>query len=163
MNLGVVASFYAEYEKSLERHEESLSIFREIDNRMGVAISLHNLANVAFRTNDISTARDRLSQSLALRRAIGDQLGTALALEGFAAMTARADPVRGAQIWGAAERFREQINAPLTPDDRERYDAQIADTVRESQDDRFRRAWQRGRSLSVEQAIQLALERLERD
>jgi predicted ATPase/DNA-binding SARP family transcriptional activator len=60
--------------------EESLAIRRELDNRSGVAVSLHNLGLVAEQQGDLAAARSLYEESLALRRKLGGRLGIAMSL-----------------------------------------------------------------------------------
>jgi len=61
-------------------YDESLALFRGIDDRRSVATVLGNMAYVAASGGEIETERTLLEESLALRREIGDKWGIALAL-----------------------------------------------------------------------------------
>jgi non-specific serine/threonine protein kinase len=72
-------------------------------------------------------------------------------------------PVCDAGLWGAAERLREAIGAPLPPNEQRRRERQVAVARAALGDDAaFDRAWQEGRAMTLEQAIAGAL-RLEDD
>ena len=92
-------------------------------------------------------------------REVGDRWGIAFALEGVAAVEAAFGSwLHAARTWGAAERLREEIGAPLPPNERPRYDRRVAVVRAALRDDAaFTRAWQQGRALTIEQAIALAL------
>ena len=60
--------------------EESLAIFRELDDRAGIAQSLNNLGNVAIEQGDYPAARALYEESLAIRRELGDRRGMATVL-----------------------------------------------------------------------------------
>ena len=47
--------------------EEALALFREIDNRFGVARALQNLAVLALRKGDLAAARTHINETLRLR------------------------------------------------------------------------------------------------
>jgi len=47
---------------------EALALFREIDNRFGIARALQNLAVLALRQGDRAAARTHINESLRLRR-----------------------------------------------------------------------------------------------
>jgi hypothetical protein len=69
------------------------------------------------------------------------------------------DGLRAAHIAGAAERLREQIGSPLTTDERLRHERRMAAVrVALGEDDAFERAWQKGRAMSSEQAIEISLQ-----
>ena len=100
-------------------------------------------------------------ESCLICRELGDQQGIAFGTEELAGIVAAlGDSLRAARIWGSAARLREEIRSPLTLRDRARYDRRVA-AARASLGDgaAFERAWQDGRDLSIEQAIELALEK----
>jgi hypothetical protein len=67
--------------------------------------------------------------------------------------------LRAARIWGVTERLRAEIGNPLRSKDRSRHDQHVAAVRAVSSDDvAFDCAWQEGAALTVEQAIELALE-----
>ena len=67
--------------------------------------------------------------------------------------------LRAARIWGAAERLREEIGSPLPPNDGPATTGAWPRPARRLGDDAaFDRAWQEGRALTLEQAIELTLE-----
>ncbi len=68
---------------------------------------------------------------------------------------AQGDSLRAARIWGAAQRLREEIASPPPAED-SKFDARVAAARAAMGDDAgFDRAWQEGRTLTLEQAIEL--------
>jgi predicted ATPase/class 3 adenylate cyclase len=59
----------------IARFEESLRLYREADDRKGVARSLMNLGNVRSRAGEYGQARALFEESLALYRALDDPVG----------------------------------------------------------------------------------------
>ena len=84
----------------------------------------------------------------------------ACALEGpAAAVAALGSFLRAARIWGAAQRLREEIGSPLAPNERSGYDRHLeAARAALGDDANFDHAWQEGRAMTLEEAIELALE-----
>ncbi len=157
-NLGNVAYDQGDYPSARALYEESLAIHREMGDRWGIAASLNNLGNVACDQGDYPSARALHEESLAIRRELGDQRGIAQSLEGLAPVAAAlAEPHRAARIWGAAERLREEIGAPLPPNERPRYERQVATARAALGSETFAAAWAEGRAMSMEQAIDYAL------
>jgi hypothetical protein len=65
---------------------------------------------------------------------------------------------RACRIWGAAERLREAIGSPMPPGDRPDYERRVAAARAAMGDDAaFTRAWQDGRAMTQEQAMEYAL------
>lgn len=156
-NLGIVAFEQGDYESARTMNEESLAIRRELGDRRGISLSLGNLANLALRGGDLLAARALGAESLVIGREIGDQRQIAHALDGLAAVHAgMASPVHAAHIWGAVERLREAASLP-SPIGQSDYDAAVAMARAQCVGDDFSRAWQEGRTLTLEQAVVLAL------
>jgi hypothetical protein len=77
---------------------------------------------------------------------------------GYVAL-AIAGPVPAARVWGAAERLREEIGAPLHDYERARYERELAAARAAAADEAaFALAWKEGRGMTIEAAIELALD-----
>jgi len=159
-NLGYLAFQQGEYSTACARHEESLAIRRELKDPGGIAFSLSGLADVALQQGDYSAAGAYLSDALSIRRELGDKMGIAELLEKQAAvMSAVGRALRAAHIGGAAERLREEIGSPLEPDERLRHERHMAAArAALGGEAAFNRAWNEGRAMSSEQAIEISLE-----
>jgi predicted ATPase/class 3 adenylate cyclase len=159
-NLGDVAHEQGDCASARTLNDESLAIMRELGDRWGIALSLGNLGAVAFDEGDYSAARALYDECLAICRELGDRRAIASALEGLAAAVATVGScLRAARVWGAAERLREEVGSPLSPNERTRYDPRVAAARAALGDDAaFDRAWLEGRALTLEQAIELALD-----
>lgn len=96
-----------------------------------------------------------------MREEIGDRHGIAFSFEGLAATALATGAIlRAARLWGAAERLREEIGAPLTPSRRPDVEKAIA-AARASlgaDDTTFDAAWREGRAMTLEQAAAYALD-----
>ena len=160
-NLGMVAEYYrGDYPAAQRLHEEALAIRRELGDRWGIANSLLNLGTTAFDQQDYASARAQLTESLSMQRELVDRLGIIGSLEALAAIDFVAGRVEaGARQCGHAARLREEIGAPFPPWERIRYDRQIASgRALLGNDVVFDQAWQEGRSMTLEQALQYVQE-----
>jgi predicted ATPase/DNA-binding winged helix-turn-helix (wHTH) protein/Tfp pilus assembly protein PilF len=159
-NLGYVAFLQGQSSAARTLHEESLAIRRELKDSGGIAYSLSGLGDVALQQGDHSAAGAFFRDSLAIRRELGDKMGVAELLEKQAAVMAAVGKVlHAARIAGAAERLREEIGCPLTPGERIAHDRHMAAARAALGDDAaFNRAWNDGRALSLEQAIENSLQ-----
>lgn len=158
-NLGAVAKASGDLDAARALFEESLAIYRELADLFGIAISLSNLGSVAYDRSDHAGAWKLQEESLVIRRKLGDRRGIAESLEGLAAvMSARAQARQAVRIWGATERLREEIGAPLSPTERADHDLQVS-AARAAIPDHtaFELTWQEGRAMTLEQAIEFAL------
>lgn len=138
---------------------ESLVIVRELGDRMSIALSLTNHGAVACDQGEFVTARELFTESLVNLKELGDRRNIASALEGLAAVAAALDgPLHAARLWGAVERLRREIGAPPAGYAKAGVDTRVA-AARAAMGDEaaFVQAWQEGRALTLEKAIELAL------
>ncbi len=160
-NLGLVAYERGDYSAAHALLEEGLAIMRELGDRSGIATSLNTLGSVAFERGDYVAANALNRDSLTIRRALGERRTIATTLDGLADGAAALGSLLGAaRIWGAAARLREDIGVALPPNERPRYEGRVAAARAVLGDNAaFDRAWQEGRALTLEQAVELALEK----
>ena len=81
MGAGTLAGVQADHPAMQAAYEESLVLWRALDDRQGIARALHNLAGVAAGQGDPATATATFAESLRLYEALGDQGGVASILE----------------------------------------------------------------------------------
>jgi hypothetical protein len=119
---------------------------------------LLNLTLVALDAPDPDAAAQTCREVLELCRDIGDRCGaTARCLEVAASVAAaRGGGARSARLLGAAAALREAVGAPLPAAERLEHDAWVSAAVALLGGAQYGALWREGRSLSVEQAVQLA-------
>jgi non-specific serine/threonine protein kinase len=159
-NLGFVACYQGDYASARTYLEESLTIQRQIGNQSAMAYSLMGLGHVAHAQGDNASARTYHEESLTIRREIGSRWGIAYSLEAFAELANSAGVAdQAAQLWGAAEALREEIGSPLSPEEQEAYERTVASASGLLGEETFTTAWAKGRTMTLDEAIALALER----
>jgi predicted ATPase/transcriptional regulator with XRE-family HTH domain len=115
-------------------------------------------AALALLTGNTRRARSLFRRALATFRELKDQWGMAEALEAFSALSAANGMAgRSARLAGAAEAFRDAFGARALPVDRVSIDAYLATAKRSVGHRLWREAWEVGRQLELEDAIDLAL------
>ncbi|HLY26500.1 MAG TPA: hypothetical protein VKQ72_09185, partial [Aggregatilineales bacterium] len=146
------------------RHEASLPLFRETATQhlgnLGEAFAYQGLGETALaQGGDAALAARHLHHALALFRDLGYQSGQAWCLAGLAgAAELDEDPERAARLWGAAEVQRQAIGcrpAPAARATRERLTTAASEQLGE---EAFDAAWAEGQAMTMEQAIELALQ-----
>jgi hypothetical protein len=87
----------------------------------------------------------------------GNRRRVADCLDGLAAVYARnGELVRAARLMGASQLLRERIAIPIAPAELPEYERQVHELRSALPAADYDRAWEEGRSLSLEQAIALA-------
>ena len=157
-NLGTTAFVQGDLPTAQANYEEALAVCRELgDRKIGYIIGA--LGSVASARSDYAAARALHQQALGIHRELRDQGGLAWALEGVAFASAVSLPRDAARSWGAAERLREELSMPLPLNTRPEYAQRVAAARAAVGDDAaFDLAWQAGRAMSIEQAVQYALD-----
>jgi hypothetical protein len=140
---------------------EALEGQREFGNKLGTAKTLIWLGTVSHDLGDILPAKMQLREALLIEQAVaGSTVSMAQGLEAFAGLSLHwASPIDAARLWGRAQRLREEIGSPLGIAERDRYQRQVAAARNALQDDpAFDLAWNEGRSMILEEAVQWAMQ-----
>ena len=158
-NLGIASDEQGDTAAARARFGECLAISRELGDQHAIAMTLHRLAMIHSRERDHAAAKVLYVESLMILRDLGLRGRIVYSLEELGTVTAAlGSPVRAARMWGAEERLREEIGLPKPPDELQHADQCIRDARAALGDDTaFDRAWQEGRAMTQEQAIEYAL------
>ena len=161
-NLGDLAALLDDKAAARRLFEESLAIRRELNDRAGIARVLLGLADLAHAQGEPATSLRLLAENLSITRDLGDQLAISHALEGLADVArAFGDVEREVRLRGHAQRLRETMDYSIPPAMQPRH-GRTLETARAALGDgaAFDRAWQAGRAMTLEQAVELALQAL---
>jgi DNA-binding CsgD family transcriptional regulator len=136
-------------------------IRKELSSPWGIARGMYYLAGLSMVQRDYATARTCYEACLDLLREVGDREFLASCLEELAAVVVALESEKrsvseifwAAQLWGAAERLREVIGAPIPPVHRAAYEQAVALAYSMVGRQAFRAVWTQGRSMTPEQAL----------
>lgn len=157
--LGEAARCRKDHEAAITRYREALQIRRDHGDRWEMGILLANMAQAMVMDGDSEAAIACAREGVLIAREVGDLDLIGLHLEAFAgAAVARGDATAAAQLLGAAEALREQTSVIL-----ERPDAMFVGSVRSRilelrEPDSAEVLREQGRSMTAEDALDLALE-----
>jgi tetratricopeptide (TPR) repeat protein len=158
-NLGMVAEYRHDHPAARRLHEEAMAVRRELGDRWGIANSLINLGVVAVAQGDYPSSRSLLTESLAMFRDLADRLGIVSSLEALADLAfASGQPKRGVRLYGYAARLRDEIGYTFQSRNRLDYDHSMVSARASIGDAAFELAWQEGHAMTLEQAIEYALQ-----
>jgi len=156
LGLGDLARLRSHPGEAHTRYVEALAILREIGARPEIARCLAGLGRVAMDLGAIEQARRHLARSLRLSHATGARIGVARGLEAFAHLAIHENrPELAVQLAGAAAALRETAGLPPLPG--ARTESYLA-PARRLGDPAVARLWARGRALTSEAAVALALD-----
>jgi non-specific serine/threonine protein kinase len=147
-----------EYPAAKHLLEEALANWNAVGGLKGAAWTLLDCARLALAQGNDAMAETYFSESLATCREVGDRWGVVLGLEGFVTVAVRARRGEYAlHLAGAAAAMRE--SAQLTPTARQA--AWLAEDLalarRLVPNTRYAAAWETGRAMSSDDAVELAL------
>lgn len=159
LNLGMARIALDDFEGARAALGDALGHYAAIDDQRFQARSRGYLGLVSLATGDLAQAQTLFAQSLRAFDALAEPAGTAEALSGLAAVAAASgDPSLAATLTGAAQRLRESIVGSELPLER-RILARYLEQSRGSADpDGWARALERGRRLSLDDVVAVALE-----
>ena len=159
LNLGMLKHQQGQPDNATMLLEESLAISRELRDRRGVSWALNSLGLIALEQDKWERAMPLLYESLAIKQDLGDKENLALCLERLAiAAVTQEQPVRAVKLLGAMKALREAIGSPLAPDNRSHYFGIVAGARAKMDGPTFTEAWTAGQAMTLEQAIQYALQ-----
>jgi predicted ATPase/class 3 adenylate cyclase len=153
--IGNLLYYSKSYDRAIRALDEAIDLFRKQGNVFGLGWALHTRALCALRTQDVAGGRTYVREALQLFSKGGDVSGITLLLDdaGEVAM-AEGNRTAGIQLAAAAAAHQGTSGTGLgsilnVEESRTRHD-----TVLGEEDER---AWTEGHSMTIEQAVALAL------
>ena len=139
--------------------EESLRVARETGAPNLIALALNNLSDTMARISGYDEETWAMTREcLRLYQQMDSTWGITMVLQACAQEAmALGRPEQAVRLAGAAEAHRERIGVPIQSIDIEAYEQFVAD-MRSTLESGFDAVWQDGTGLSIDQAIDLALE-----
>lgn len=140
-------------------YQESLDRIRPLNYKLGIACGLHKLGQVARLTGQPQIARDRLREALVLQHEVANKQGIVECLAALGGLALEDGQIgRAVQLLGAAEALLAELDAPLSPPDRDQLLRDVA-AVREAVGaGNYHGPVDMGNPLSWESAVELGLQ-----
>ena len=156
--LGVGAQIDGDLLEARDWMTQRLALVRATGNDFLTASEAANLAMVERQLGDLETAETLEREALEIERRIGGQFVTPFAISGLASIaTERGEFERAATLVGAAEAIMDAQHMAWPPDERPHYERLLADLPGAMGSDAFETARERGRSMSLGDAVAFAL------
>jgi predicted ATPase/DNA-binding XRE family transcriptional regulator len=159
-NLGVAAWMLGDLDRARVLCEEALELNQQIGFVAERAEMLDSLALIVRDQRDLVEAEKLLAEGLRLCRTGTSRAGaTAVCLEGMAGVAAvRGRVERAGALFGAVHALRERTGRSIWPINRRVSERDLAAARQALGEVRFTEAWEEGRAMTEEQAIDYALE-----
>lgn len=156
---GRIAIHRKEYNEARTWIDKALQAYRETGAWFNVIVAKSELAHMERELGNSAVALEIYRETLVAFREVGHLGAVAHQLEcfGFIALTQN-QIERALRLFAAATALREKGGTPMTPDGQVYLDEQIRGVREKLDSKRYDLIWSTGRNLSVEQAIQMALQ-----
>jgi predicted ATPase len=161
-NMGIAAQLMGDLEQAESSYQQSLDVARQIDDPISIGSALANLGEIAQLRGDIEASKHIFRDSLIVWQRLDHRLPMAHCLELLAGIDIeQGRAAEAVELLGAASVVREEIDVPVEPFNMTRYQADRAAALEALGEEAFDSCWQRGRSMDLEGAVDLAMIDLE--
>ena len=156
-NLAESATDRGDYESAQALHEESLTLKRAQNDEWSIANSLMSLAALARLQGDHQQAVNLSQEGLTLFQKIGDTTNISFCMLEFSAIAAiQGQSQLAVQLYAAADTLLKALGYPRDYPYRAESEQPLATVLARMGEARFNAAWEDGRALALDQAIELA-------
>jgi predicted ATPase len=156
-NLAMVQLLSSQLDRAESLAQRSLAENRALGHELHTAGSLSVLGAIALKRGRRQEAAAALTESLATYRDLSETTSTLDSVE-LLALTFPPDRAAIAtQCWAAVEADRERLGLSAPQVVQEVIERSVKECRRELGEQRFQESWSRGRSLSIDEVIELAL------
>jgi tetratricopeptide (TPR) repeat protein len=156
---GRLAGHLGDIETARARLDETVEISKRMGNKRMVYSGRSELAHILREHGLLDEAFDIYREVIPGWKELGHRAAIAHELECLAyILTKRGRLERAAALFGAAESLRERIDTEMTSLERIEYAKEVASLRAGMTETDFKRCWDRGRSLTMDAAIELAFQ-----
>jgi tetratricopeptide (TPR) repeat protein len=157
--LGMAARFQGRFEEARERFAPLLTVFHDMGDQHRANMIHSECAHMERLEGHHDKAESMYRETILEWQRLGHRAAVANQLECFAFIAkVHEQTERATNLFGAAEKLREIIKIPMSEVEQVEYDREVADLKANMDEKEFTSLWAVGRSMTMEQAIQLALE-----
>ncbi len=157
--LGNLTYWERDYVAAHSLQTESLTVKRQWGEKRGIAFSVWSLGKVAHAQGDYRAARSLYEEALDTMRQLEDKGGIPFVLEAFGYLAVTEGQLqRAARLLGAAETLRQITGSALPVVSRADHNREVASIHHHLGEEGFATAWAEGRVMTLDQAIDYALQ-----
>jgi len=158
LGTGMHESQRGNYETAKKIFEDGVNIFKSIRHINFQLVLTSEIGHIERRTGNLTQAKSIYQETLRNWQIIGNRSAIAHQLEcfGFLAI-ADEEPQRAIKLFSTAETLRDKIQSPMTDLEQAEYSQSVAQVRAMLPEAEFNVLWAEGKSMTMKQAIQLAL------
>lgn len=158
LGMGMGARFQGRFEHARQYFDEGLRIFKHIGHKGLMALVTSEIAHTQRAVGNYVEAKQTYRETIKVFQDYGNRPAVAHQLECFAMLAvAEEEPQLAAKLFGAAEAIREMTGHKPTDEEQAEETQSISRLRSMLPEVEFNALWAEGKSLTMEQAIQLAL------
>lgn len=157
--LGELMRLRGDYDQAAKFYEEDFEILKKARNRVALLDPTFNLAWVLLNQGNYLRAQALFEDSMQLFKEDADTNGMIICIGGFAGLLCMtAKPKQAAKLFGVVEGLLESVGmiGRMDTAEQKELDHYIAAVRRLLDKDIFAKAWEEGRTMTLEQAIEFA-------
>ena len=137
--------------------EESLTVFEGSNDSRGIAEVLLEMGRIAHLRGNEEQALALCRKSLDRSRKLDNKTQIAFCLTLAGEILSPRDAARATSLFGAAEALLRSLDAALDPSGSLGYDGNLANAHTRLGEEAFAKAWQRGKTMTLGQAMEKAV------
>ena len=159
LSIGMDERLRGHYDSARKIFEEGLELFKRLPSRHFVLVMRSELGHVERQTGNLAQAKLIYRDTIKGWQDLGNRAAVAHELECFGFLAIHAEESkRAAKLFGAAEALRERNQSPMADYERVEYDQSVTRLRLMLAEAEFTSLWDEGLSMTMEQAIEFALE-----
>ena len=159
--LGNIAIALKDFETARKKFNLAMQIMQELGSKRNIVMIKSDLAHILRYEGNYPEAISSYRGTIREWQRIGHRAAVAHQLESIAFISKALEQVEKAlKLFGAAEALREKIEIDMTLQERESYDKEVADIKANMDEKEFVSLWAEGRSMTMDEAIELAVEEI---
>lgn len=158
LGLASSARFQGQFETAKKHFEAGYKMFERVGHKGFMTVMTAEIAHTERAMGNYSNARNTYKETIKVFQDLGNRPAVAHQLECFAMIAVlEEEPQRAAKLFGAADALRE-VTGHKPTDEEQAEEAQFMSRLRAMLPEvEFNAFWAEGKSMTMEQAIQLAL------
>ena len=162
LRLGIIYQVRGQSDEAESLLLQAISELRELGDKAYIAFALMYLGRLHLNKGSATRAHQELQESLVLFREVEALYLIPYSLDSFSfLLSVLGSAQRAARLFGATQALRDKFGTPLWPVHHKEHESHLASTRAQLDDTTFNAAWNEGRAMSLEQAIEFALAEIE--